>query len=37
MLDFLESTGVGRTVPREDGEDVDEDQDGASESSGAGD
>ena len=34
MLDFLRSTGVGGTVPREDGED-EEDQDGASESSGA--
>jgi len=33
VLDFLGSTGVGRTVPREDGED-EEDQDGASESSG---
>ena len=35
VLDFLGSTGVGRTVPREDGEDGEEDQDGASESSGA--
>ena len=34
MLDFLRSTGVGRTAPREDGED-EEDQDRASESSGA--
>ena len=34
MLDFLRSTGVGRTVPREDGENEEEDQDGASESSG---
>jgi len=33
-VDFLRSTGVGRTVPREDGED-EEDQDGTSESSGA--
>ena len=36
MLDFLRSTGVGRTVPREGGENEEEDdQDGASESSGA--
>ena len=35
VLDFLRSTGVGRTVPREDGENEEEDQDGASESSGA--
>jgi len=35
VLDFLGSTGVGRTVPREDGEDGEEDQDGASESPGA--
>jgi len=34
VLDFLRSTGVGRTVPREDGENEEEDQDGASESSG---
>jgi len=34
VLDFLRSTGVGRTVPRGDGEDEEEDQDGASESSG---
>ena len=34
MLDFLRSTGVGRTVPGEDGENEEEDQDGASESSG---
>jgi ribonuclease HI len=34
VLDFLRSTDVGRTVPREDGEN-EEDQDGASESSGA--
>jgi len=33
VLDFLRSTGVGRTIPREDGEE--EDQDGASESPGA--
>ena len=37
VLDFLRSTGVGRTVPREDGGTEGEDQDGASESSGAGD
>jgi len=36
VLDFLRSTGVGRTVPREGGENEEEDdQDGASESSGA--
>jgi len=35
VLDFLRSTGVGKTVPREDGENEEEDQDGASESSGA--
>ena len=35
VLGFLRRTGVGGTVPREDGEDEDEDQDGASESSGA--
>ena len=35
VLDFLRSTGLVRTVPREDGENEDEDQDGASESSGA--
>ena len=34
VLEFLRSTGVGRTVPREGGEN-EEDQDGASESSGA--
>ena len=34
VLDFLRSTGVGRAVPREDGEN-EEDQDGASESFGA--
>ena len=34
QLDFLRSTGVGRAVPREDGENEEEDQDGASESSG---
>jgi len=34
VLDFLRSTGVGRTVPREDGENEEENQDGASESSG---
>jgi hypothetical protein len=34
VLDFLRSTGVGRTVPREDGENEEEDQDGTSESSG---
>ena len=33
VLDFLRCTGVGRTVPRVDGEN-EEDQDGASESSG---
>jgi len=33
MLDFLRSTGVGRTVPREDGEGEEGDQDGAGESS----
>jgi len=37
VLDFLRSTGVGKTVPREDGEDEEEDQDGTSESSGVGD
>jgi len=37
VLDILRSTGIGRTVPREDGENEEEDQDGASESSGAGD
>jgi len=36
-VDFLRSTGVGRTAPREDGEDEEENQDGASESSGAAD
>ena len=36
VLDFLRSTGVGRTVPREDGED-EGDQNGASESPGEGD
>ena len=35
MLNFLRSTGVGRTVPMEDGEHEEDDQDGASESSGA--
>ena len=35
VLDFLRSTGVSRTVPREDGENEEEDQDGASESAGA--
>jgi len=35
VLVFLRSTGVGRTVPSEDGENEEEDQDGASESSGA--
>jgi len=35
VLDFLRSTGAGRTVPRDDGEYEEEDQDGASESSGA--
>jgi len=34
VLDFLRSTGVGKAVPREDGEDEEEDQDGASESGG---
>jgi len=34
VLDFLRSTGVGRTAPREDGENEAEDQGGASESSG---
>jgi len=34
VLDFLRSTGVGRIVSREDGESEEEDQDGASESSG---
>jgi len=34
VLDFLRCTGVSRTVPREDGENEEEDQDGASESSG---
>jgi len=34
VLDFLRSAGVGRTVPREDGEDEEEDQDRASESPG---
>jgi len=34
VLDFLRSMGVSRTVPREDGENEEEDQDGASESSG---
>ena len=33
VLDFLRSTGVGRTVPMEDGENEDDDQDGAGESS----
>jgi len=32
--DFLRSMSVGRTVPREDGENEEEDQDGANESSG---
>ena len=35
VLDFLRSTAVGRTVPREDSKNEKEDQDGASESSGA--
>ena len=35
VLDFLRSTGVGRTIPREDGENDEEDQDEASESCGA--
>ena len=35
VLDFLRSTGVGKTVPREGGENEEEDQDGASGSSGA--
>ena len=35
VLNFLRSTGVGRTVPMENGENEDDDQDGASESSGA--
>jgi len=35
VLDFLRSTGVGRTVPREDGEiEEEEDQDEACELSG---
>ena len=34
VLDFLRSTGVGRTVPRKDGENEEEDQDEASELSG---
>ena len=33
VLDFPRCTGVSRTVPREDGENEEEDQDGASESS----
>ena len=37
VLDFPRSAGVGRIVPREGGENEEEDQDGASESSGAGD
>ena len=35
VLDFLRTTGVGRSVSREDGEDEEKDQDVASESSGA--
>jgi len=34
VLDFLRSTDVGKTVPREGGEDGEENQGGASESSG---
>jgi len=33
-VDFLRSAGVGRTVPKEDGESEEEDHGGASESSG---
>jgi len=34
VLDFLTRTGVGRAVPRKDGGNEEEDQDGASASSG---